>query len=442
MKRLFGTDGVRGTPGHHPLDQKTVMGLATSLLKLLAGRGLPLRVLLAGDTRASTPLLASWFAGAFLHAGGEVAWAGILPTPAVSHLLRLVGGFGAGVVVSASHNPACDNGIKVLAPTGEKLAQADEEWLEKRLFTQGVTASPALPAEDPSFHQAYLRFLVETLPPRALANLTMVVDAANGAASHVAAPFFQALGASVELIHAWPNGNNINLQCGALHPQELAAAVRERGADAGVAFDGDGDRVVLVTSTGRVLNGDDLLLLWARALAREGLLPGGVVVATVMSNVALDAALRREGMRLVRCAVGDREVWEAMRRENAALGGEQSGHVICAHHSVTGDGLLTAAHILAAGVREGKTLEERADLIPFPQVLLGVPVKEKRPLEQVPELFGALKEAESRLGEAGRVVVRYSGTEKLLRIMVEASEESTAQSLAQHLAALAQRVLG
>lgn len=442
MTRLFGTDGVRGVPGRYPLDQGTVMGLSRALFQLLAQRDLPLRVLLAGDTRVSTPLLASWFAGAFLHAGGEVVWAGILPTPAVSHLLRLVGGFGAGVVVSASHNPACDNGIKVLAPSGEKLTQADEAWLEKRLSREGVTASPALPAEDMSFRQAYLRFLVETLPPQALAHLTMVVDAANGAASHVAAPFFQALGAKVELIHASPNGENINLGCGALHPQDLAAAVRAGKADAGVAFDGDGDRAVLVTSTGRVLNGDDLLLLWARALAREGLLPGGVVVATVMSNVALDVALRREGMRLVRCPVGDREVWEAMRREKAALGGEQSGHVICAHHSVTGDGLLTAAHILAAGVREGKGLEERADLVPFPQVLLGVSVKEKRPLEQIPELFGALQEAESKLGNSGRLVVRYSGTENLLRIMVEAAETSTAEKLAADLAGIARRLLG
>lgn len=442
MKRLFGTDGVRGTPGRYPLDQTTVMGLATALSQLLAERGLPLRVLLSGDTRASTPLLASWFAGAFLHAGGEVVWAGVLPTPAVSHLLRVAGGFGAGVVVSASHNPAADNGIKVLAPSGEKLAQADEEWLERRLGKQTGSASAVLPAEDSSFRQAYLRYLVETLPPRALAGLSMVVDAAHGAASHVAGPFFQALGARVELIHASPNGHNINLQCGALHPQVLAAAVREKKADAGVAFDGDGDRAVLVTSAGRVLNGDDLLLLWARSLAAEGLLPGGVVVATVMSNVALDAALRREGMRLVRCPVGDREVWETMCREKAALGGEQSGHVICAHHSVTGDGLLTAAHILAAGVRQGKTLEERADLVPFPQVLLGVPVKEKRPLEQVPELFAALQKAESKLGNSGRVVVRYSGTENLLRIMVEAAEPSTAENLAQNLAGIAQRLLG
>lgn len=440
--RLFGTDGVRGVPGRYPLDRETVMRLAAALAALLSSRGLPLRILLAGDTRASTPLLASWFAGAFAASGGEVAWAGVLPTPAVSHLVRREGDFGAGVVVSASHNPAADNGIKVLARSGEKLAQDDEVWLEQQLVQQVVTASPTLPDEDPGFREAYLGFLRQSLPPRALAGLKVVVDAANGAASPVAASFFQNLGAEVQLIHAAPDGTNINRSCGALHPQGLVRAVRAHGAAAGVAFDGDGDRAVLVTHTGRVLNGDDILLLWARSLAGRGALPGGVVVATVMSNVALDATLRREGMRLVRCPVGDREVWETMRREGAALGGEQSGHVICAHHSVTGDGLLTAAHVLAIVFQAGRTLEELADLEPYPQVLLGVKVREKKPLEAVPELAAALREAEAALGDSGRLVVRYSGTENLLRIMVEAAEEHMAQALAAELATIAQRVLG
>lgn len=442
MTGLFGTDGVRGVPGRYPLDQDTVMRLACALFELLAQRGLPRRILLAGDTRASTPRLASWFAGAFAARGGEVVWAGVLPTPAVSHLLRRGGGFGAGVVVSASHNPAADNGIKVLAESGEKLAQEDEVQLEQTLVHQVPSGAPRLPDEDAGFRGAYVDFLLQTLPSQALAGLRLVVDAANGAASPVAGRFFQALGAEVQLLHASPNGANINLGCGSLHPQGLARAVQELKADAGVAFDGDGDRAVLVTQTGRVLNGDDLLLLWARSLARRGLLPGGVVVATVMSNVALEIALRRERLRLVRCPVGDREVWEAMRREGAALGGEQSGHVICAHHSVTGDGLLTAAHVLAACSQEGKTLEERADLQPFPQVLVGVPVREKRPLDSVPELASALRQAEAQLADSGRLVVRYSGTEKLLRIMVEAAEARTAQSLAERLAGIARDVLG
>ncbi|MGC8915526.1 MAG: phosphoglucosamine mutase [Thermoanaerobaculum sp.] len=442
MKRLFGTDGVRGKPGQYPLDWKTVAALGAALVELLHHRGWPERILLAGDTRESTPLLASWFAGAFVGAGGEVVWAGVLPTPAVSHLLREKPAFGAGVVVSASHNPAADNGIKVLAPTGEKLSLEDEDWLEKKLPSTTPRGAPFLPSEDGSFRGAYLAFLERTLPSRVLFGLKLVVDAANGAASFVAKPFLEAVGAEVTLLHASPDGRNINLACGALHPESLAAAVRETAADAGVALDGDGDRAVLVTHTGRVLNGDDLLLLWARRLKRQQLLPGGTVVATVMSNLALDVALRREDMRLVRCPVGDREVWEAMGREGAALGGEQSGHIICAHHSVTGDGLLTAAQVLAFVARDGTNLEAQADLVPFPQVLLGVPVREKRPLEEVPALADAIRDAEAGLGGTGRLVVRYSGTEKLLRIMVEARDPGEAHKLARKLAQIAKRELG
>lgn len=442
MKRLFGTDGVRGKPGQYPLDWETVAGLGAALVDLLRHRGWPERILLAGDTRESTPLLASWFAGACVGAGGEVVWAGVLPTPAVSHLLREKPVFGAGVVVSASHNPAADNGIKVLAPTGEKLALEDEAFLEGRLPGTTPRGASFLPGEDESFRQTYLAFLGRTLPACGLSGLKLVVDAANGATSFVAKPFLEAAGAEVTLIHASPDGRNINLACGALHPESLAAAVRETAADAGVAFDGDGDRAVLVTHTGRVLNGDDLLLLWARRLRRRELLPNGTVVATVMSNLALDVALRREGMRLVRCPVGDREVWEAMGREGAALGGEQSGHIICAHHSVTGDGLLTAAHILSLVAGDGARLEEQADLVPFPQVLLGVPVREKRPLEEVPPLAHAIRDAQESLGEAGRLVVRYSGTERLLRIMVETYDLGQAQQLAQKLAQIAERELG
>jgi len=442
MGKLFGTDGVRGVPGYYPLNRPTVQRIGAALAVHLGEKGLPLRLLLAGDTRASTPVLAEWLAGAFAAQGGEVVWAGVLPTPAVSHLLRRGMGFGAGVVVSASHNPASDNGIKLLAASGEKFPQAEEDRIEELLDTVAPQGADHLPPEDPSFREAYIHFLTETLPRKALSGLCLLVDPAHGAAVPVAGRFFKALGAEVQLLNAAPNGHNINLSCGALHPQELATAVRERGASAGVAFDGDGDRAVLVTHTGRVLTGDDILLLWARALAEEGRLFRSTVVATVMSNAALDQALAREGLRLVRCPVGDREVWEAMQREGAVLGGEQSGHVICAHYSVTGDGLLTAAHLLSQTVALGKSLEERADLVPFPQVLLGVRVREKRPLHEVPALQAATRRAEAALAGQGRVLVRYSGTEPLLRVMVEAEELAQAQQLAEEIAALAGKLLG
>lgn len=441
MRGLFGTDGVRGIPGQFPLDQSTVSRLAAALAEHLGQRQRRRRILLAGDTRASTPLLASWFAGAFMAQGGEVVWAGVLPTPAVSQLLRARQDFAAGVVISASHNPAQDNGLKFMAATGEKLSQEEEAHIEALAQTLPAQKREELPAENPGLRQEYLKLLLTTLPAGALAGLKVVLDTANGATAPVAKEFFAACGAEVQVIHDQPDGTNINRQCGALHPQGLASFLRERGAHAGVAFDGDGDRAVLVTHRGRVLNGDDVLLLWARSLREQGQLPKDTVVATVMSNAALEVALQKEGMRLVRCPVGDREVWETMRREGAALGGEQSGHVICAHYGVTGDGLLTAAHLLAQSAQSGKSLEERADLQPFPQVLLGVRVSEKKPLESLSELAKTIAQAESQLHGQGRVLVRYSGTENLLRVMVEAASQQLAQDLAGHIAQVAERLL-
>ncbi len=441
--RLFGTDGMRGVALEPPLDRMTLTRLGAALAAHLHEEGRPLVVLLAGDTRGSTEVLAEWVGGAFVAAGGELHWAGVLPTPAVSHLVRDDGRFGAGVVISASHNPAADNGVKLVAGSGTKWPVEEERRLEERLaaIAGGSPAAP-LPRAEPGWRARYLELLESSLPARSLAGARLVVDAANGAASPVARGFFAGLGAEVTLIHAEPDGRNINARCGALFPELLAAEVRRGGADAGVALDGDADRAILVTGSGRVLDGDDALLLWARALAAEGRLPGGKVVATVMSNLGLEAALRREAIELVRCPVGDREVWETMQREGAALGGEQSGHVICAHLAVTGDGLLTAAHLLALANRSGVTLEELANLERFPQVLLNVRVAARRPLAEVPELAEAVRAAERRLAAAGRVFVRFSGTEPLLRIMVEAAEETSARATAEEIATVAARHLG
>jgi phosphoglucosamine mutase len=434
--RLFGTDGVRGVALRYPLDRPTVAGLGRALAAHLEASGRPLRVLLAGDTRASTTELAGWVGGAFQAAGGEVTWAGVLPTPAVSHLVRKLGGFGSGIIVSASHNPAADNGIKLVTGEGMKWAASEEEALEARICADASEADVApLAPLDSTHHARYVEILLGTLPAQALAGLRVVVDAANGAAAEVAEAFFVRLGATVTVLHATPDGTNINLGCGALHPEDLAREVVARGADAGVALDGDADRAILVTHAGRVLDGDDVLDLWARHLEATGQLPNRTVVATVMSNLGLAVACRQYGLRLVRCAVGDREVWETMGREGAALGGEQSGHIICAHHAVTGDGLLTAAHILATVHDAGRNLEELANLEHFPQVLLNVRVGTRRPLAEVAPLVASIRAHEQRLGEDGRVFVRYSGTEPLLRIMVEAPTDAEAKATAQALAA-------
>ena len=440
---LFGTDGMRGVALEYPLDRATLTRLGAALAAHLREAGLPPAVLLAGDTRASTPVLAEWVGGAFAAAGGEVHWAGVLPTPAVSHLLRDRGGYGAGVVVSASHNPAADNGVKLVNQVGTKWPVDEERRLEARLdaVPTEVPVVP-LPGVDARARERYIELLLASLPPRALEGVRVVVDPANGAASHVAGRFFEALGAKVTVIHGEPDGRNINARCGALFPELLAAEVRRLRADAGVALDGDADRAILVTGTGRVLDGDDALFVWARALRADGKLPGPTVIATVMSNLGLEAALRREGITLVRCPVGDREVWEAMQRDGAALGGEQSGHVICSHLSVTGDGLLTAAHLLAGARRTGKGLDDLATLERFPQVLLNVRVASHRPVDEVPELAAAVRSAQRQLADNGRVFVRYSGTEPLLRIMVEAADDRVARETAEGLAAIARERLG
>ncbi len=443
MSRLFGTDGIRGVAFEPPLDRETITRLGWALAVHLQERALPRRVLLAGDTRASTPVLAGWLAQAFAAAGGEVVWAGVLPTPAVSHLLRGANGFGAGVVVSASHNPAGDNGIKLVAAHGSKWPAAEETLLEARLAESRTGWGDGwLPPEAEDLRPRYLAMLTEGLLGQPLAGLRVLVDAAQGAASPVVGEFFLNLGAEVEVLNASPNGANINASCGALHPEGLAQAVVSRGADAGAAFDGDADRAVLVTHTGRILDGDDILHIWGRHLDAAGALPGRTVVATVMSNLGLEVALAANGIRLVRCPVGDREVWETMEREGAVLGGEQSGHIICAHHAVTGDGLLTAAHVLAIANAQRRPLEDLADLKHFPQVLRNVRVSCRRPVAEVPELASALARAEEALGEVGRVFVRYSGTEPLLRIMVEAPTDEVAQSTAQQLVEVAQAQLG
>lgn len=440
---LFGTDGIRGVAGQPPLDRGTVSRLGAALAAHLRHRDLPCRLLMAGDTRASTPQIAEWLAATFTAGGGEVVWGGVLPTPAVSHLLRDLGGFGAGVVVSASHNPAADNGVKLVSGDGSKWPADEERRLEVRLRATAETASGSrLPGVARRLLERYVELVLASLPAACLTGLRVVVDAAHGAASPVVEPLFAALGAAVEVINARPDGTNINAGCGALHPEGLAEAVVKRGADAGVALDGDADRAILVTHRGRILNGDDVLLLWARVLGAGGLLDGGRVVATVMSNLALELALADEGLALVRCPVGDREVWQAMRREGAVLGGEQSGHVICSRFSVTGDGLLTAAHVLAATRRATRPLDEMADLQPLPQVLVNVRLARRRPIQEVPELDHAVRDATAALDGRGRVLVRFSGTEPLLRIMVEAASRDLAESIAAALAGAARHALG
>ena len=434
MENLFGTDGIRGRAYEKPLDEDTVRRLGVALAADLALKCPEPKILLAGDTRSSTTDIAQWMASSFQAAGGKVTWAGVLPTPAVSHLLKLEE-CAAGVVISASHNPADDNGIKVLGPGGEKLADDIERHIENRIEEVAPLQGPDLPKEDRSLGEKYLDLLVASHPTAGpLAGLHIVVDAANGAGSGFGRQLLERLGARVTMIASEPDGHNINAGCGATSPHGLARAVVEYGANGGLALDGDADRALLVDEEGSILDGDDILLAWARKLKGDDRLPDGRVVATVMSNFGLERALGDGGMDMIRCSVGDREVWKTMKEHGAALGGEQSGHVICSHFGVSGDGLLTGSHVLAIAAEHEIPVSKLSDLVRLPQILLNVAVPRKVPFEELPRVTTELAETNRRLNRRGRVLLRYSGTEQLARVMVEGEDAGEIQELADRLA--------
>ena len=441
MGRLFGTDGIRGRAFEPPLDECTVRRLGVSLARHISADGRPPSFLLAGDTRESTFPLAEWLGSSIQASGGIVTWGGILPTPAVSLLLR-DGLWDAGIVISASHNPAEDNGIKVLGSGGEKIPSALEKSLEAGLFDTEDATGPQLPQEERGLAARYRQSLLQSLPtPKPFDGMRIVLDAANGAASGFAEDVLGELGAEVVSIASSPDGTNINAGVGAAFPDALAAAVSSCVSDGGLALDGDADRAVLVDENGAILDGDDILLAWARSLKKQHRLPQNRVVATVMSNFGLETALRAEGIELVRCPVGDREVRQAMVEHGAALGGEQSGHIICSHFGVTGDGLLTGIQLLAQAAASGCTLSQLSDLKRLPQILLNVRVGTRRPFEDLPKVMVTLRDAEEKLGDRGRVLLRYSGTEPLARVMLEGEDEAEITGLAENIADAIRRSL-
>ncbi len=443
MDSLFGTDGIRGRAYEPPLDEHTVRRLGAAVAAAIVGGGERPRLLLAGDTRESTRTLAEWMASSLRASGADVVWGGVLPTPAVSQLLRHDGGFAAGIVISASHNPAEDNGIKILSPSGEKLADERERELEQRLDECPTPSGPGLPEADHRLADTYLDLVAATHEGcRSLEGLHLVVDAAHGAASGLAERLYERLGARVTAIASTPDGSNINRECGATAPSRLADQVVESGADAGVALDGDADRALLVDEQGRVLDGDDILLAWARHLRAIDALPGGRVVATVMSNFGLEKALAVDGLELIRCPVGDRSVWLAMAEHGAALGGEQSGHIICSHHGVSGDGLITSSHVLAIAAGQKHPVSALSDLRRLPQVLVNVPVVRKLPFDELPQVADVLRDATQMLAQRGRILLRYSGTEPLARVMIEGEDAVEIQALADRLAITIRNQLG
>ena len=458
MRKLFGTDGIRAVAGVAPLDERTVFAVGVALAHTLgAGAAIgPVRVLLGLDTRESGPWIAAALAAGLRDGGAAVENAGVITTPAIAYLARKHG-FSAGVVISASHNPWQDNGIKIFGGDGYKLPDEVELGIEaeiERVLANDVkqilrstqednSEGDALPEVNESFRAEYVQFLLDTVPGLSLDNQTVVIDCANGAASSVAPQLFESLHGTVEVTHASPDGRNINLHCGALHPEIVAAEVKLRGASMGFTFDGDADRALFADEHGNVVNGDAVMLACARDLQLRGELTGDLVVATTMSNMGLEAAFKRSGIAMLRAPVGDKYVLEEMRRSGASLGGEQSGHILFPAKATTGDGLLTALLVLDVVHRSGKTLGELiADLKNFPQVILNVKVREKKPLDSLPSVVEKISAAEEELRDSGRVVIRYSGTEALARVMIESESEEAMRRHAEAIAGAIRAELG
>jgi phosphoglucosamine mutase len=444
-KKLFGTDGIRAVAGAFPLDPPTISRLGQALVGLLERKGLGTKVLIGRDTRESGPWMERALARGVRAAGGETVSAGVIPTSAVSYLTK-THGFSAGAVISASHNPFRDNGIKVFSPLGIKIP---DEW-ELELEADVLGGRGRLPGHDldvavnPGLAGDYADYLLSrvrlTGPP---SGLKVVVDCANGASSALAPRVLRGLGFEVEALHAAPDGTNINLDCGSLHPERLAARVRETGAAMGIAYDGDADRALWVDGSGRLLNGDHTLFVQALHMKETGRLLTSDVVATTMSNMGLEAALEKSGLGLVRTKVGDKYVHEEMVARGANLGGEQSGHTIFLDDFPTGDGILTSLRMLEVMVKRSATLASLVeDMAEFPQTLVNVRVTRKPDFAEFPEITAAVEETRARLGREGRLDLRYSGTEPLARVMVEARDRALVEACAKRLADAIRKHLG
>jgi phosphoglucosamine mutase len=451
QRQLFGTDGIRGMAGEFPLTLDSTYAIGRALGHDLIRTNPRARVVIGQDTRQSSHWIADRVTVGLASRGVKVESAGVITTPGVAYLARSRK-FDAGVVISASHNPWTDNGIKVFSGDGYKLPDARELAIEHEIFALLTEPAPETPSSadsglpgDATLRRAYVDWLAHNVSTN-LSTLKVLVDCANGAATAEAPELFHACSIQATFLHAQPNGKNINENCGALHPENVGKTIAEMEGqfDLGVTFDGDADRALFSDASGKVVNGDAVLLMTARDMQFRDSLSGNTVVATTMSNMGLEVALKRSGIRMLRANVGDKYVLEEMQKTGATLGGEQSGHIIFRDgDATTGDGLLTALRVMEIMARSGKALAELvADLKMFPQTIKNVRVREKIPFAQVPEIRSAITAAERELDGNGRVVIRYSGTEALARVMVEAESEDKMRALAHSIAATIQESLG
>jgi phosphoglucosamine mutase len=452
-RQLFGTDGIRGVAGEFPLTQESTYLIGRALGHDLIRSNAHASVVVGQDTRESSGWIADRVLLGLVSSGCEVHSAGVITTPGVAYLARSRK-YAAGVVISASHNPWTDNGIKVFSGDGYKLPDSHELAIEQEIFAllqnperhseASVKPAPSLPGEA-SLRHAYIEWLAQNVKTD-LSGIRVLVDCANGAATAEAPELFRQCRIKATFINASPDGKNINENCGALHPETLARAITEKKGqfDLGITFDGDADRALFSDANGSVVNGDAVLLLVARDMQSRGVLSGSTIVATTMSNMGLEIALRKAGIRMLRANVGDKYVLEEMLKTGSILGGEQSGHIIFRDgDATTGDGLLTALRVIEIMARSGKSLAELiGDLKVFPQVIQNIRVREKVPFSQVPEVQREIEAAERELDGNGRVVVRYSGTEALARVMVEAESEEKMKVLAENIAGAIKNALG
>jgi phosphoglucosamine mutase len=446
MRKLFGTDGIRGVANVHPMTTEVALQLGKGCAYIFKDKTRRHKIVVGKDTRLSGYMLENAITAGICSLGGDVLLIGPLPTPGIAFLTRSMRA-DAGIVISASHNPYQDNGIKIFSHNGFKLPDEVEEKIESLMFSE-VLASPGITANQvgKAFRiedaiGRYIVFLKNTFPQElTLDGLHLVLDCANGATYRVAPTVFEELGARITLLGARPNGENINKNCGALHPGLVGAVVRKKKADLGISFDGDGDRVVLVDENGEVIDGDQVMAICADRMFKEKRLKKNTLVATVMSNLGLEVAMRQRGIRLVRTQVGDRYVVEEMVRRGCNLGGEQSGHLVFLDHNTTGDGILSALQVLAIIRQEEKSLSDLSDIMEkYPQKLINVRIRERKGLERFPAVTQQIQKVEKKLGEKGRILVRFSGTEPLVRVMLEGENEALIAMLAEETAQVIER---
>ncbi len=435
MQKLFGTDGIRGQANRYPVNAELALKLGKALGKRLNAHGYgSARAVIGKDTRLSGYMLETAITSGLVSAGCDVFLVGPVPTPAVAHLTRSLAA-DVGIMLTASHNPYDDNGIKIFSPLGYKLEDEEEDEITRLILGTDLNTDAIRSDQLGKAYRLddargrYIEFAKSTIDNEKMSGFKVVMDCANGAAYDIGPWIFRELGATIIKTGVSPDGLNINTDCGAMHPEVVAKLVIEQGADIGIALDGDADRVIFADANGMIVDGDRVLAACAIAFKKQGLLANDTLVVTSMSNLGLHEAMRKHGIKVEIAEVGDRYVIDSMRKGGHSLGGEKSGHLIFHNHATTGDGIISALQVLRMMKREGKTLAELADcMTEYPQRLVSLKVKEKRPIGEVPILCEAIKACENELKDAGRVIVRYSGTESKIRLLVEASETAVVET--------------